>query len=170
MQGLWELLTKHHKEKFPDLIKLSQITLTLPLHTASCERVFFQQNLILTKQRSSLCPATSDKLLMARLASNAGVILNSEDCLKRWHRLIKQNWQSERIHYKITLICFCLVFCPYRFTNTYPLMAHTFSTMAHTNLKWPIDLCQHGGIGLLTFFFQTTATYTRMRLIPKYIR
>ena len=37
MQGLWELLTKHHKEELPDLINLSQIALTLPLHTASCE-------------------------------------------------------------------------------------------------------------------------------------
>ena len=37
-------------------------------------------------------------------------------------------------------------------TNNYPLMAHTFYTMAHTNLKWPIDLCQHGAIGPLTFF------------------
>ena len=100
MQGLWELLTKHHKEELPDLIKLSQIALTLPLHTASCERVFSQQRqialtlplhtascervfsqqrLILTKQRSRIAPATSDKLLRTRLASNAGVILNFED-------------------------------------------------------------------------------------------
>ena len=87
MQGLWELLTKHHKEELPDLIKLSQIALTLPLHTASCERVFSQQNLILTKQRSRLAPATCDKLLRTRLASNAGVILNFEDCLQHWHWL-----------------------------------------------------------------------------------
>ena len=79
MQGLWELLTKHHKEELPDLINLSQIALTLPLHTASCERVFSQQRLILTKQRSRIAPATSDKLLRTRLASNAGVILNFED-------------------------------------------------------------------------------------------
>ena len=37
-------------------------------------------------------------------------------------------------------------------TNTYPLMDHTFYTMAHTNLKWPIDLCQHGAIGPSTSF------------------
>ena len=116
MQGLWELLIKHHKEELPDLIKLSQIALTLPLHTASWERVFSQQNLILTKQRSRLAPATSDKLLRTRLASNAGVILNFEDCLQRWHwltkRLSKQNWQSERIHYKIKLILFLSCFLP----------------------------------------------------------
>ena len=58
------------------VIRLSQIALTLPLQTASCERVLSQQNLILTKQRSRLAPATSDKLLRTRLASNAGVILN----------------------------------------------------------------------------------------------
>ena len=114
MQGLWELLTKHHKEELPDLIKLSQIALTLPLHTASCERVFSPQNLILTKQRSRLAPATSDKLLRTRLASNAGVILNFEDCLQCWHwlikRLIKTKLTSERIHYKITLVLFLSCF------------------------------------------------------------
>ena len=95
MQGLWELLTKHHKEELPDLIKLSQIALTLPIHTASCERVFSKQNLILTKQRSRLAPATSDKLLRTTLASNAGVILNFEDCLQRWHWLTKEANQNK---------------------------------------------------------------------------
>ena len=90
IQELWEFLTKHHKEELPDLIKLSQIALTLPLHTASCERVFSQQNLILTKQRSRLAPATNDKLLRTKHSSNAGVILDFEDCLKRWHRINKR--------------------------------------------------------------------------------
>ena len=79
--------------------------------------------------------ATSDKLLRTRLASNAGVILNFEDCLKCWHRLKKEANQnkmsSQRIHYKITSILFSVY---NRLTNTYPLMAHT-------NLKWPINLC-----------------------------
>ena len=68
---------KTYKEELPDLIKLSQIALTLPLHTASSERVFS-----LTKQRSRLAPATSDKLLRTRLASNAGVIFhyNNNNC------------------------------------------------------------------------------------------
>lgn len=59
MQDLWELLTTHHKEDLDELIKLAQIALTLPLHTASCERVFSQQNIILTKQRNSLAPRIS---------------------------------------------------------------------------------------------------------------
>ncbi|XP_061191044.1 zinc finger protein 862-like [Saccostrea echinata] len=67
MQDLWELLTKHHKEDLDELIKLAQIALTLPLHTASCERVFSQQNIILTKQRNSLAPKISDRLLRVRL-------------------------------------------------------------------------------------------------------
>lgn len=45
MQYLWELLTTHHKEDLDELIKLAQIALILPLHTASCERVFSQQNI-----------------------------------------------------------------------------------------------------------------------------
>lgn len=67
MQYLWELLTTHHKEDLDELIKLAQIALILPLHTASCERVFSQQNIILTKQRNSLAPKIFDRLLRVRL-------------------------------------------------------------------------------------------------------
>ena len=115
MQGLWELLTKHHKEELPDLIKLSQIALTLPLHTASCERVFSQQRLILTKQRSRIAPATSDKLLRTRLASNAGVILNFEDSPTL--ALAKKEANKNKIgkvkeYTKIMLILFLSCFLP----------------------------------------------------------
>ncbi|XP_062573421.1 zinc finger protein 862-like [Saccostrea cucullata] len=88
MQELWELLTKHHKEELNELIKLAQIALTLPLHTASCERVFSQQNIILTKQRNSLAPKISDRLLRVRL--NKQETINYEDVLKRWNSLKKR--------------------------------------------------------------------------------
>ena len=139
------LLTKHHKEELPDLIKLSQIALTLPLHTASCERVFSQQRLILTKQRSRIAPATSDKLLRTRLASNAGVILNFEDSPTL--ALAKKEANKNKIgkvkeYTKIMLILFSAYTGLLILTHGWPIHF----------IPWPIDLCQHGAIGPLTFF------------------
>ena len=63
MKVLWQLLTTHHSDKLPNLIKLAQIALVLPLHTADCGRPFSAQNLILSKLRNRLAPGISDKLL-----------------------------------------------------------------------------------------------------------
>lgn len=85
------LLTKHHKQELPDLIKLAQNTLTLPLHTAGCERVFSQQNLM-TKQRSTLSPVYSDRLIRFQIEGKGLEEHNFEDSLKRCHqekRIIK---------------------------------------------------------------------------------
>ncbi|KAL5022803.1 hypothetical protein ScPMuIL_001958 [Solemya velum] len=67
MANLWEMLTVHHAEDIPNLIRLAQVALCLPLHTADCERTFSQQNQILTKQRNRLLPTVSDRLLRVRL-------------------------------------------------------------------------------------------------------
>jgi hypothetical protein len=40
MPSLWRTITLFHKDEVPEIIKLAQYTLTLPLHTCSCERVF----------------------------------------------------------------------------------------------------------------------------------
>jgi hypothetical protein len=71
------------------LIKLAQLELTLPLHTASCERVFLQQNVIrtCTKQRNSFTPL-GGRLLIVRL--NRTENLDYEDVLKKWNALKKK--------------------------------------------------------------------------------
>ena len=48
MPSLWKTITRFHKDEVPKIIKLAQYALTLPLHTCSCERVFSNQNLIVT--------------------------------------------------------------------------------------------------------------------------
>jgi hypothetical protein len=47
-------------------MKLAQYALTLPLHTCSCERVFSNQNLIITRLRCRLNTKISDILLRVR--------------------------------------------------------------------------------------------------------
>ena len=66
MPSLWKTITLFHKDEVPEIIKLAQYALTLPLHTCSCERVFSNQNLIVTRLRSRLNPKISDRLLRVR--------------------------------------------------------------------------------------------------------
>ena len=87
MAGLWAILTKHHKKELDQLIKLAQIALTLPLHTAGCERVFSQQNLIVSKQRSRLSPLHSDQLIRVRTEGKGIDGHDFEASLKKWHAL-----------------------------------------------------------------------------------
>jgi len=63
MKELWQLLTEHHKDDLPNIIKLAQICLILPLHTADCERTFSMQNQILTSKRNRLDHEQCDKLM-----------------------------------------------------------------------------------------------------------
>ena len=62
MPPLWKTITLFHKDEVPEIIKLAQYALTLPLHTCSCERVCSNQNLIVTRVRSKI----SDRLLRVR--------------------------------------------------------------------------------------------------------
>ena len=64
--SLWKTITLFHKDEVPEIIKLAQYALTLPLHTCSCERVFSNQNLIVTRLRSRLNPKIRDRLLRVR--------------------------------------------------------------------------------------------------------
>ena len=44
MGTLWSIIYKFHKDSFPKLLKLAAVALTLPIHTAGCERGFSLQN------------------------------------------------------------------------------------------------------------------------------
>lgn len=86
MQGLWTTVTKYHREDLGELLKLVQLALTLPLHTADCERVFSQQNIILTKQRNRLTPVISDRLLRIRLHGQTLSGWEFQKTLAKWHK------------------------------------------------------------------------------------
>ena len=66
MPSLWNTITLFHKDDVHEIIKLAQYALTLPLHSCSCERVFSNQNLIVTRLRSWLNSKTSERLLRVR--------------------------------------------------------------------------------------------------------
>ena len=63
MHILWKLMQTHLSSSFPNLLKLAEIAMILPLHTAEVERRFSTQNLIHTKLRNSLSGTNLDHLM-----------------------------------------------------------------------------------------------------------
>ena len=60
---LWSCIFKFHPDTFPNLLKLVQLALTLPLQTADVERGFSAQNLIKTAHRNRLEESALDNLM-----------------------------------------------------------------------------------------------------------
>ena len=85
MKNLWQLLTQHHKEEIPNLIKLAQISLIIPLHTADCERTFSIQNQIVTPKRNRLDQEQCDKLIRIKVHGKGLDKHNFKSSLERWH-------------------------------------------------------------------------------------
>lgn len=54
MAVLWELISRHHREEFPNLLLLASLALTHPIHTADCERAFSVQNRLTTAVRNRM--------------------------------------------------------------------------------------------------------------------
>lgn len=81
---LWQLLSVHHHQELDQLIRLAQIGLILPLHTADCERTFSQQNKILTKCRAKLNSKHLDELIRVRMFTKSGGEVDKQDVLATW--------------------------------------------------------------------------------------
>ena len=94
MPSLWKTITLFHKDEVPEIIKLAQYALTLPLHTCCCERVFSNQNLIVPRLRSRLIPKISDRLLRVRTQGKGITKHELQSSLNRWraakNRLLKR--------------------------------------------------------------------------------
>ena len=64
MGSLWSIIYKFHKDSFPNLFKLAAVALTLPIHTADCERDFSLQNNLKNCQRNRLQAERLDTLMV----------------------------------------------------------------------------------------------------------
>ena len=64
MITLWSIIYKFHKALFPNLLKLAAVELTLPIHTADCERGFSLQNNLKNCQRNTLQAERLDTLMV----------------------------------------------------------------------------------------------------------
>ena len=65
--SLWQMIAKFHRDAFPNLIKLAELALVLPVHTADVERGFSAQNNILTARRNRLLVETQNMILKQKL-------------------------------------------------------------------------------------------------------
>ena len=77
-------MATHHRDEFPNLVKLAVLALPCPVQTADCERGFSAQNRILTALRNRLKPLTQKKLLFVKLST-----VIPEDALATW-KVVKQ--------------------------------------------------------------------------------
>jgi len=65
---LWKIIHTHHQDLVPNMLKLAELALIVPLQTADCERGFSTQNDIKTSDRNRL---SADRLnTLMRIAMN----------------------------------------------------------------------------------------------------
>ena len=70
-QKLWSMINLHHSEDFPNLLKLAEIAVTAPTHTAGCDRGFSVQNYILNPLRNRLNVTIQEKLLRIKIEAES---------------------------------------------------------------------------------------------------
>lgn len=83
---LWGLIKEFHGDDYPNLIKLVQLALAHPVHTADCERAFSAQNSITTPLRNKLSPDHCDQLMRIMIEGGS---LNDHDfagAIQVWKR------------------------------------------------------------------------------------
>jgi hypothetical protein len=101
MPSLWNTITLFHKDGVPEIIKLAQYALTLPLHTCSCKRVFSNQNLIVTRLRSRLSPKTSDRLLRVKTQGKGITKHDFQKLFKQMKGSKEQTLEKKDFYYSV---------------------------------------------------------------------
>ena len=81
---LWKIVNEHHKDQFPNLIRLVKIAMHMPLQTADCDRGFSAQNHIHTATRNKLSSETVNKLMLIRLQHGPAEDFDFQKAAKHW--------------------------------------------------------------------------------------
>jgi hypothetical protein len=87
---LYKQVVEFCPNDFPNILKLVQCALTLPVHTADVERTFSCQNRVCTKLRNALLPATQDMLMRVSLEGPKMEEPKAEDDKEKQQKLFKQ--------------------------------------------------------------------------------
>ena len=92
---LWSCIFKFHPDTFPNLLKLVQLALTLPLQTADVERGFSAQNLIKTAHRYRMEENTVDNLMTISVEGPAVERIDfKQSCFLTEKKKGKENFQE----------------------------------------------------------------------------
>ena len=86
MMELWQLVYQHHKETFPNLLKLAAIAMVMPYQTDDCERGFSEQNQTKTKLRNRLEQRSLCILMMIKLEGPPMRDFNFKKALLNWQQ------------------------------------------------------------------------------------
>ena len=81
---LWGLIYEFHKEDFPNLVKLAQLAIAHPVHTADCERAFSTQNAITTSLRNRLSADHIDSLMRVCLEGGSLEKFDFKSAVTTW--------------------------------------------------------------------------------------
>ena len=65
MADFWGLISMYHSDEVPNLIKLAQLYLTCPVHTAGCEHGFSRQNSLCSRLLSKVTGVKAQLFLIA---------------------------------------------------------------------------------------------------------
>ena len=87
MAVLWNLVMEYHKEEFPNLITLTALALSHPVHTADCERAFSSQNLVTTALRNRLSSENIHKLMRIKIEGGAMDEFDFTKALVEWRKI-----------------------------------------------------------------------------------
>ncbi|XP_070545566.1 zinc finger protein 862-like [Ptychodera flava] len=87
---LWSIIYTYHRDMFPNLIKIAAIALTLPVHSADCERGFSVQNNIKTYDRN--------RLGAERLNTLATIMVEGPDMEKFDFVSTLSFWKTQKSH------------------------------------------------------------------------
>ncbi|MCO5578402.1 hypothetical protein L7F22_032243 [Adiantum nelumboides] len=79
--------TQHWHETFPNLMKLWQILLVLPISSVPCERGFSKQNIIKNDRRQSLRVHTLEMLMRVSLLGTDAKLLDWEKVYEGWEQV-----------------------------------------------------------------------------------
>ncbi len=82
---LWQLITSHHRDMFPNLTKLAAFALAHPVHTSDCERSFSVQNQVTTALRNRLDSEHCEQIMRLKI-EGVHVDIDYAACLQRWRR------------------------------------------------------------------------------------
>ena len=93
---LWSCIVKFHADTFPNLVKLAQLALILPLQTADVERGFSAQNLTKTANRNRMEAETLDSLMTISVEGPSVESYDFNKAVLLWkgkkeRRIIKKN-------------------------------------------------------------------------------
>ena len=94
MAMLWSIIHKYHPGEFPNLSIIIGLALTVPTHTADCERAFSAQNLIKTSKRSKMSESLLDDLLVIQLEGPGVQEFEYEAVLKVWRKIKKRRTEN----------------------------------------------------------------------------